>query len=246
VKLLWSITTLAVILLISPLVLVFFKGMAPSALQALWADTQTLRAAAESLGLALATAIITTFLGSFIAYSLPSLPPWMRRFVNRGLIFPMVLPEIALGLSYMVWFVKWGVPFGWGTLLSAHVAFSLSYATLIMKIRFEVLDNRIVDAAKDLGAGGFSLVRHAYWPQIAPGVFSSFVTCFALSVDDFLVSFFVKGIEQNLLPIRVFSMMRIRIGPELYALSFVLFCVSMATVLVTQIWLRDRKKEVAL
>ena len=109
-----------------------------------------------------------------------------------------------------------------------------------MKTRVEALDNALVDAAKDLGASRFHVLRHAIIPQVAPGLLASFLTCFSLSLDDFLISFFVKGLSQMTLPIQVYSMMKTRIGPEIYALSLILFCISLFAVLISQLWFKAK------
>ena len=93
-----------------------------------------------------------------------------------------------------------------------------------------------------LGAGPWAQFRHALWPQLAPGVLASLVTCFSLSLDDFLITFFVKGFDQMTLPVQIFSMLRLRVAPEVYSLSFLLFCISTTVVLLSQLWLNSDKK----
>jgi ABC-type spermidine/putrescine transport system permease subunit II len=241
-KALTAVAIAILLFLLAPLMGVVIKGLSRQAFADLFSKPEILSAAIDSFALAAASALIATVLGTMTAFALPSLSPRMRKFVARGLIFPMILPEIALGLSFMVWFIKWGIPLGWGTLLSAHCAFCLSYATLIMKARVETLDWSLVDAGRDLGAQKLSLFRHAIYPQLVPALIASLVTCFALSLDDFLVSTFVKGMDQKLLPITIYSMMRLRVGQEIYSLSLLLFCFSVLIVLVTQLWMRVRSK----
>src|SRR5262249_41573008 len=148
----------------------------------------------RSLILAFASAALATLFGASTAFGLPQLSPRLRTFVQSSLVMPMVLPEIGMGISLLVWFLQIRVPLGWGSLVWAHVGFCLGYSVLVMKVAVEGLNRSLIDAAQDLGASGWSLFRHAVLPQIAPGLFSSFVTCLALSLDDFLISFFVKGI----------------------------------------------------
>lgn len=229
-------SVLVILVLWAPLLVISSRGMHWDAFVRLFEREDILSAAYQSLGLAFLSGLLATILGTVIAFSLPALPPRMRRWVNMGLVFPMVLPEIAMGLSFLVWFIKLGISLGWGTLIASHVAFSLSYATLVMKARVETLDSSLVDACWDLGASPFQVFRHGIFPQLKPGLMASLVTCFALSLDDFLITFFVKGLDQMTLPVQIFSMVRIRISPEIYALSLILFCLSLICVLFTQLW----------
>jgi spermidine/putrescine transport system permease protein len=236
-KVLLGILVVVVIYLWAPLALIFVKGLSWAGWLGLLENTEIHRSLGHSLLLASGTALIATVLGALTAFGIPALSGPARRLLGAGLIFPMVLPEIVLGLSFMVWFIQLGAPFGWVTLLAAHVAFSYSYATLVMRGSVDLVDWSLRDAARDLGANKMQVFRHALWPQIAPGVAASLVTCFTLSLDDFLISFFVKGVDQVTLPIQVFSMIRFKMRPEVYTLSAILFCMTLGTVLVTQIWL---------
>lgn len=226
-----------VVFLLLPLMFVVSKGLRVEALGLLIQRDDIMSAALQSVALALVSAMVTTVLGTLTALALPRLGSKFQVFIKAGLVFPMVLPEIAIGLSLLVWFVQLGIPLGWGTLLGGHVALCLGYSTFVMKARVETLDESLLDAARDLGASRFGIFRHGMFPQLVPAFAASFLMCFALSLDDFLISVFVKGFDQMLLPIQIFSMMRVRLGPEIYALSAVLFCISLAGVLLTQIWL---------
>lgn len=240
-KRLGLLSGLIILFLWSPLVRVAAKGMSVEAFTLLFTHAQIMKSLGQSLFLGVCSACISTLMGTLTAFALPRLPGLRQKLVASGLIFPMVLPEIAIGLSFLVWFIKLGIPLGWGTLISSHVAFSFSYTTLIMKTRVETLDRSLMDAARDLGAGRWHVFRHALLPQLAPGLAASLVTAFSLSLDDFLITYFVKGLDQMTLPIQIYSMLKVRIGPEIYALSLILFCISIVAVLLSQIWLHARK-----
>jgi spermidine/putrescine transport system permease protein len=184
--------------------------------------------------------------GTLTALGFRKSPVTTRAWVEPTLTLPLVLPEIALGLSFLIGFVQVGWPLGWSSLFAAHFGFTFVYAALIMRSRLESLDVSLFDAARDLGANSWATLRHALWPQIVPGFSAAFLTCFALSFDDFLISFFTKGVDQNTLPIQIYSMMKIRLREEIYALSSVLFCLSFFVVLGTQGWLRKKQKSWAL
>jgi len=231
------VLVLVVTYLWAPLALILVKGFTLAGWNGLLENTEIHRSLTNSVILATVTAFIARLLGTVTAVGLPNLPSWGRRMVGGGLIFPMVLPEIALGLAFMVWFMQIGLPFGWTTLIAGHVAFCYAYSTLVMKGSVDLVDWNLRDAARDLGASKLQVFRHALWPQIAPGIAASMVTSFTLSLDDFLVSFFVKGVDQVTLPIQIFSMIRFRMRPEVYTLSALLFCLTLGSVLLTQLWL---------
>ncbi|MBC7690699.1 MAG: ABC transporter permease [Methylotenera sp.] len=241
-KALTGFAILVIAFLWSPLMWVAYRGASVEAFARLMTREDILSAATQSFGLAFVAATLATFFGMITAFALPGMPRFKGWLIETGLIFPMVLPEIAMGLSFLVWYIFLGTPFGWGTLVASHVAFCFSFATLAMKARVETLDRGLIDAAHDLGASPAQVFRHAIFPQIAPGLLASWVTCFSLSLDDFFISFFVKGLSQMTLPIQLYSMMKVRIGPEIYALSLILFCFSLLAVLVTQLWLKSKLK----
>ena len=170
------------------------------------------------------------------------LPSRLRRWMLGSLLLPLVLPEIAFGLAYLVCYRTAGIPLGWTTLLLSHFAFTFCYVVLVLKNGVARLDPSLADAARDLGAGPFTVFRHAILPQLVPSLVAGAMMAFSLSLDDFLISFFVKGVDQLTLPVKVFSMMRLGIGPEIYALSVVLFGFSFLSVIITQVWLYRSQK----
>lgn len=235
---------LFVVFLWSPLLVLVAKGASPEAFARLWERGDLWSALGQSLLLGVLSATVATLVGTFTALALPHLSKSVRGVANAGLLFPMVLPEIALGLALLVWFNRLGWPLGWATLIVSHAVFSLGFATFVMQGRVAQMDHHIFEAARDLGAGRVSLLRHAWWPQLKPGLVAAWLTAFALSMDSFLLSFFVKGLDQSLLPVQLFSMLRLKIGPEVYALSLLLFCASAGAVLISQLWQHSRKSSV--
>lgn len=241
-KILALFTALVLSFLLFPLLWVAQKGLSAEAFQRLASREDILEAATTSVLLGLVTATVATLFGTMIAFGLRHFRPSVSRDIQKTLTFPMVLPEIALALAYLVWFLEIGGGLGWSTLIIGHCGFSLGYATLIMKTRVDVFDTRIMDAARDLGAGAWGQLRHAVLPQLFPALMSSFLTCFSLSLDDFFISFFLKGLDQKLLPLQVFSMMRLKLAPEIFALSLVMICISLAGVVLSQLWQTNKTR----
>ena len=243
--LLYGFSALIFVVLWAPLLVVVERGFQSSAMLALWTRDDLLWSTLQSVGLATLVGLVSSSVGTITALGFRGSRPQLRSGIEPFLTLPLVLPEIALGLSYMIGFVQIHWPLGWTTLFMAHFAFTYVYAALIMRARVESLDVSLFDAARDLGSGSWGLFRHALWPQILPAFLAAFLSCFALSFDDFLISFFNKGVDQSTLPIQIYSMMKIRLREEIYALSSVLFCLSFFVVLGTQAWLRSKQKSQA-
>jgi spermidine/putrescine transport system permease protein len=235
-KLLKAYVWALLLFLWAPLLVVLVKGSSPMAFEKLFRNTEVMVSFRNSLLLGLATALISTVLGLVTAFALPAFSERWRGWITGSLLLPLVLPEIAFGIAYLVWYQQLWHAMGWGTLLLSHFAFTYSFVVLVLKTSVARLDPSLKDSARDLGAGSVQVFRHAVLPQLMPGIVAGAMMAFSLSLDDFLITFFVKGIDQLTLPIKVYSMMHLRIGPEIYALSVVLFGISVASVLFTQLW----------
>ncbi|HVJ66228.1 MAG TPA: ABC transporter permease [Bdellovibrionota bacterium] len=229
------IAFLTLVFLWSPMILIVNKGFSWTAVEALLRRDDIWHAFSNSLVLGLGASVTATVMGTFTAFSMSFSSSKTRVRMLRGLSFPMLLPEISLGLAQMAWFMSVGLSLGWTTLFFGHFVFLFSYATWIMKLRVDSLDWSLVDAARDLGASDMETFKSALLPQLMPAFGASVFTCFALSLDDFLISFFVKGMNQTTLPIQVYGMLKLRIQPEIYALSLFLFCISLAGILIAKV-----------
>jgi spermidine/putrescine transport system permease protein len=242
VKYLFVCFSFVILLLWGPLLITLQKGMSFEGVERLLANHDLIHSLNQSLFLASVSALIATLAGTLTAFALPKLNMAWKARIETLLFLPLLMPEISLGLALLVWFVKLGVPFGWTTLILGHIGFCFTYATLVMKANIETLDTHLIDAARDLGATKRHVLRHALWPQLLPGWIASFAVCFSLSLDDFLISFFIKGMDQVTLPIKVFSMLRLSVGIEIYTLSLFLCGVSVLAVLISQLCFKKTQK----
>ncbi len=144
---------------------------------------------------------------------------------------PLVLPEILMGMSLLLLFVSVGQPLGMLTVTIAHITFCISYVALVVQARLQDFDFQIVDAARDLGATRFQAFRKVVLPLLAPGIFAGGLLAFTLSIDDFVVTFFVKGPGSDTLPVVIYSMIKkSREFPVINALSTLLLLVTFAAV----------------
>lgn len=138
----------------------------------------------------------------------------------------MSMPEIILALSLLSLFSFLGFSMGFVTALIAHITLTLSFSFWILAQQFQNIDPSLREAALDLGANEKQIFWNVTLPQLKPALISSFWICFLLSLDDFLVSFFVTGSSYETLPLKLFSMLKVGLNPKVNALSFLILLVS--------------------
>jgi spermidine/putrescine transport system permease protein/putrescine transport system permease protein len=196
-------------------------------------DTRVLESLRLTLQLALASAAISTVIGTLAAFGL------RRAFPGRGLwtvllSLPLVVPEVVMGVAMLVFFVKIaGIPLGFGALLFAHVAFSLSFVVVVVRSRVSGMDVRMEEAAADLGASPFVAFRTVTLPLVAPAVVAGAAFAFLLSFDDVVISSYLTGVGSTTLPVFVYAQASKRgISPEIVALS-TLMVTATAVLLIT-------------
>lgn len=128
---------------------------------------------------------------------------------HYGLIYtPLVMPEILMGISLLMMFTALGIGCGLGTILIAHITFCVSYVTMTVLARLQDFDDRITEAAYDLGAGPFYAFFHVVLPILLPGIVAGGLLAFTLSIDDFVITFFVTGPGADTLPLKIYSMIK--------------------------------------
>jgi len=189
----------------------------------------------NSLKIAVVASICAMVLGTTAAFALNSYQSRLQ-VVHRLLVnLPLVLPEILMGMSLLLLFVAAGQPLSLVTVTLAHVTFCVSYVTLVVLARLEDFDFQIVDAARDLGATRFQAMIRVVLPLIAPGILAGGLLAFTLSIDDFVVTFFVKGPGADTLPVIIYSMIKkSRDFPVINAMSTLLLLVTFLTVWSSQ------------
>lgn len=207
-----------------------FEGFSLQWYERLFQDKVTMDALKNTIVLAITSAAIATILGTLAAVGLNSMK---NKFVKSSVMtvtnIPMMNPEIVTGISMMLLFVFAGTLFskrdvlGFGTLLIAHVTFQLPYVILSVLPKLRQTDNRIYEAAQDLGCHPLKAFFKVVFPAILPGIISGAIMAFTLSLDDFIISYFTNGPDFQTLPIHIFSMTKKRVKPDMYALSTLIF-----------------------
>ena len=204
-------------------------------------DQSLIKSAARSLFLAASSATVSTVVGTIMAIALHR-----YRFIGRKVVFGslsviMMSPEIIQGISLAMIFIVLGMPLGFTTLLLSHTVFCFPFVTMTVLARLKGVSRTLAEAAADLGANDVSIVRRILIPLIVPAVFAGWLMSFTLSIDDVIISFFVSGKSYEILPLKIYSMVRTGIQPDVNALCAALFFVTFAVVMISYRLVRDRK-----
>jgi spermidine/putrescine transport system permease protein len=200
-----------------------------------------LRALRLSLTVATASTLAATVLGTLIALGLARRPFRGQRLVEGGLYLPIVTPEIVVGISLLILFVAIGVPLGVGTVMVAHTAFSTPFVAVVVLARLRGMDRSLEEAALVLGADEGAAFRRITLPLLAPGILAGALLAFTLSLDDFVITFFVAGPGSTTLPVLVYSMVRRGIEPTINAVSTILVLLTTLMIALASRMAGDRR-----
>ncbi|WP_054954772.1 ABC transporter permease [Paenibacillus dakarensis] len=200
----------------------------------LFNNRNVMEALMNSLTVAVISTIVSTALGTLAALSLRKLGRKGRSGMNGLLYLPVIIPDIIMGISLLVLFSQLGMETGKTTIIIAHITFSLSYVYVVVTARLANMGKQLEEAAQDLGASRWQTFRHVTLPQISPGIISGALIAFTLSLDDFMVSFFVAGPSSTTLPIYIYAQVKRGISPEINALCTLLILVSVTLILLAQ------------
>lgn len=188
--------------------------------QNLVGDTAVLDALQNSLIVASAAVLISTILGVAAAYGIHNLKSHSLKTAGRALIvLPIIVPEIAMAVSALILFIALGVTLGLASVIAAHIVFCLSYVTLTVMARLEGMNPHLTEAALDLGLTPWQAFCKVTLPLLAPGIISGAMLAFVLSLDDFVITQFTAGVGATTLPLRIYSLVKFGVSPEINALS---------------------------
>lgn len=193
-------------------------------------DTTLWISVRNSLLVAVSSTLVSTVLGTLAALAIGA-----RRFRGRALLrnlvhIPIILPEIVFGVALLILFMVIRLPLGFLSVTCAHVTFSLSFVTLIVLTSVRNFDREIEHAALDLGARPLRAFFDVVLPNISAGIVSAALFAFALSIDDFVVTFFTTGAGFTTFPLKVYSMLKYGVTPSINAVSTLLILVTCAAV----------------
>jgi spermidine/putrescine transport system permease protein len=183
-----------------------------------------------SLEIALLASIAATALGTLIALALVRYSFRGRGSTNLLVFLPLSTPEIVLGASLLTLFLNLNTVLGFWTILIAHVMFCVSFAVVTVKARLIGFDRHLEEAAMDLGANELTTFRKVTLPLIAPAILASLLLCFAISIDDFVVTYFLAGPETTF-PLFVWGAARIGAPPQVNVIATAIFAVAVVAML---------------
>jgi len=188
----------------------------------------------NSLVVAVGATFVSVALGTAGAIALHRYRGRLQR-AHYALVYtPLVVPEILMGISLLLFFAAVGLELGLFTIFLAHVTFCLSYVAMVVLGRLQDFDDSVVEAALDLGASWWTVTWRILLPLLAPGILAGGLLAFTLSIDDFVISFFVAGPGSTTLPIRIYSMIKHGAPPLINALSTLLLLVTFVAVWLSQ------------
>ncbi|HEY3551743.1 MAG TPA: ABC transporter permease [Gaiellaceae bacterium] len=198
-----------------------------------------------SLEIAAVASIIATALGTLMALALVRYGFRGRGTTNFIIFLPLSTPEIVLGASLLTLFlhVSSAIPFGFWTILIAHVMFCVSFAVVTVKARLVGFDRHLEEAAMDLGANEWTTFQKVTLPLIAPAILAALLLCFAISVDDFVVTYFVAGTNTVTFPIFVWGAARVATPPQINVIGIAFFVIAVTAMLGNVVLQNRRAKQ---
>lgn len=189
----------------------------------------------NSVKVAIAASIVSMVLGTAAAFALQRHQSRLQNAHRLLVTVPLVLPDILMGMSLLLLFISLGLSLNLVTITVAHITFCLSYVTLVVQARLQDFDFNTVEAARDLGATKFQAFVKVTLPLLAPGIIAGGLLAFTLSIDDYVITYFVKGPGSDTLPTLVYSMIKkSKDLPVINALSSIMLVVTFAVVALSQ------------
>ena len=207
---------------------VVWRGFTTKYYQKALGNDQLVEALLNSLTIAALATIVSVVLGAIAAVML-----WRFRFPFRSAVdgtisLPIIVPEICLGVAFLMFFTAIGWPTGlvWpfnlGAITIAHITFCFPFVTMVVRSRLASFNCEQEEAAKDLGASEWQMFRDVLIPHIRPALVAGALLSFTLSLDDFVITYFTSGPDTITFPVKVYSMVRFSVTPEVNAASTLL------------------------
>jgi spermidine/putrescine transport system permease protein len=195
-------------------------------------DAAMMAALKNSLVVALASTVLSTVFGTMVALVMERHRFWGKLAFDALLYLPIIIPDIAMAVMLLLFFVMsrdlLGFPaLSLTTIIISHVAFNISFVAIVVRARLVGMDRSLEEAAQDLGANELQTFWHVTLPLLMPGILGGALLAFTLSLDDFVITFFTAGVGSTTLPLRIYSMVKLGITPEINAVSTLLVLVSM-------------------
>lgn len=253
----WSNLYLAIMILLMyfPLVMVVifsfnesrlsanFTGFSLKWYETLANDRDLKEALFNSILLGVLSCGISAIIGTLGAVGMARVKYKTKGMMEYFSTIPIMIPEIILGMVFLVFFSMLNLPFGMTTLVIAHTTFCIPYIFMMVKARLVGIDKSLEEAARDLGAGPIRTFFDITMPLIAPAVLSGSLLAFAMSFDDVVISIFVNGPRLNTLPVKVYAQLKTGVTPEINALCTIILVVITAVLLLSSFLSKRAEKK---
>jgi spermidine/putrescine transport system permease protein len=238
---LWIVASAVYAFLYVPLAIVIVYSFNDSRLNAEWVgftlqwyrtlahDDQMLKAAGNSLIIAVVASAVSTVLGTMAGFAMHR---YKLRLLPLLVFAPIAIPEILMGVSLLIFFVAINLTLGLISVILAHIAFCIGFVAIVVRSRLAGMDESLTEAARDCGASPWLAFRLVTLPLIMPGVIAGALMAFTLSIDDFVITFFTAGAGTSTLPLQIYSMIKIAVTPEVNAVSTLLMALTLILIII--------------
>lgn len=212
-----------------------WKGFSWNWYERLFNNDTLIQAAFHSITIAFFAATFSTILGGLTAIALYRYRFRGKQAVSGMLFIVMMSPDIVMAVSLLALFMIVGISLGFWSLLLAHITFCLPYVVVSVFSRLKGFDAKMLEAAKDLGASEVTILRKIILPLALPAIVSGWLLSFTISLDDVVVSSFVSGVSYEILPLKIFSLVKTGVTPEVNALATIMIIFSLTLVILSQV-----------
>lgn len=247
---------LMIVFLYLPIAILILYSFNESRINAVWSgftwkwyvslfeNRHVMQALSNSLTIGLISSVLATVLGTAASIGIKHYSLRWQNVVNGMIYLPIVIPEIMLGLALLVLFSQMQMDLGKATLVMAHTTFSIPFVMVIISARLADMGKELEEAAQDLGATPWQTMRYVILPLISPGIIAGFLMAFTLSLDDFIISFFVAGPNSTTLPLYIYGLVKRGVSPEVNALSTLLIVSTVLLVIIAEVFRRKDSKTI--
>ncbi len=205
----------------------------------LLSNVELLTAFQHSVTIAGAVTVVSTLIGTLLAFGMVRYKFPGKNALDALLHLPIIIPDIVIAISMLSYYVLIKMTLGLLTIAIAHVSFCVAFVTVVVRARLIGFDKNLELAAMDLGATPWRTFRYVTLPLIMPGVVAGGLMAFTLSWDDFLIAFFTSGVGATTLPLKVYSMIKFGVSPEINAISTLTILVTVMLILTAMRLQRD-------
>ncbi len=218
---------------------IVWQGFTLDYYRKLFNNNELMLAFANSLTIAACATLIAVVLGAMAAIVLWRFHVWGKSAAEGTMALPIVVPEICMGVAMLVFFTRvmpWPTDLAWplnlGAISIAHATFCFPFVAMVVRARLESFNHEEEEAARDLGANDWQAFRDVLLPHLMPALIAGALLSFTLSLDDFVITFFTSGPNTVTFPVKVYSMLRFSVTPEVNAASTMLIVLTVALMFV--------------